>query len=343
MPPMGSFKRSLFGYRRDDVDAAISARDAQIDVLERRPRCERADDRRARTRAGALSGMVIEREREIRILNGRLREANERHDRSIASLDAVSARLEEMQAQARGQATRIRMKALREAVEVSRRVQALTEAEELGSAEPPATRDGHATNGTGDRLRRPLRGPDQARDRPAGGFLPAGRLRGCGRADRRLRDLGRTLLRGPRDPLDAPGQPVELLRELEELSRSTSRSATPPPDNLILDLDEDRAPSSAPPSPARALGPFLNLPGAVAQLEERRAGSAKVRGSSPLSSTLNETRLAADVLAMSAVNPARVLAWDRGHARDPCLLGVSIPGKSCGAGWRSAWRSRWRC
>ena len=71
--------------------------------------------------------MVIEREREIRSLGERLREANERHDRSIASLEAVSARLEEIQAQARGQATRIRMKALREAVEVSRRTQELAE------------------------------------------------------------------------------------------------------------------------------------------------------------------------------------------------------------------------
>ena len=44
----------------------------------------------------ALSGMVIEREREIRGLGERLREANERHDRSIASLDAVAARLEEI-------------------------------------------------------------------------------------------------------------------------------------------------------------------------------------------------------------------------------------------------------
>ena len=46
----------------------------------------------------ALAGMVIEREREIRGLAERLQEANECHDRSIASLDAVSARLEEIQA-----------------------------------------------------------------------------------------------------------------------------------------------------------------------------------------------------------------------------------------------------
>ena len=39
--------------------------------------------------------MVIERERTIRSLGERLREANERHDRSIASLESVAARLEE--------------------------------------------------------------------------------------------------------------------------------------------------------------------------------------------------------------------------------------------------------
>ena len=79
----------------------------------------------------SLSGMVIERERTIRDLTERLEEANACHDRSIASLDAVSARLEDLQAQARGQATRIRMKALREAVELSGKAQALAEAEDV--------------------------------------------------------------------------------------------------------------------------------------------------------------------------------------------------------------------
>ena len=124
---MDRFKRALFGYRRPDVDAAISARDGQIGALApKAAECERQADTIAELERelSSLSAMVIEREREIRGLIERLREANERHDRSIASLDAVSARLEEIQTQARGQATRIRMKALREAVEVSRRVQA---------------------------------------------------------------------------------------------------------------------------------------------------------------------------------------------------------------------------
>src|SRR5882672_6889735 len=138
VPRMGSFKRVLLGYRRTDVEAAISARDGRIGILERRVA---EYERKTEAIAGleqdlsSLSGMVIEREREIRGLSERLREANERHDRSIASLEAVTTRLQEIEAQARGQATRIRMKALREAVEVSRRVQALSEAEEPAEAD----------------------------------------------------------------------------------------------------------------------------------------------------------------------------------------------------------------
>src|SRR4051812_21239514 len=118
---MTPFKRALFGYRRADVDSAMAERNAVVADRERliadrdgqigalHDEVVRAD---AKLAAGEretteLAAMVIEREREIHILGQRLREANEIHDRSIAALDAVTARLEEMQAQARGQATRI--------------------------------------------------------------------------------------------------------------------------------------------------------------------------------------------------------------------------------------------
>jgi hypothetical protein len=144
---MTSFRRALFGYRKPEVDAAMAARDSHIAGLERqsfslgeqKTALESQGLIQARAIASneadlsSLSGMVVERERTIRDLTERLEEANACHDRSIASLDKVSARLEELQAQARGQATRIRMKALREAVEVSRRVQELNEVE--GGAE----------------------------------------------------------------------------------------------------------------------------------------------------------------------------------------------------------------
>src|ERR1700709_128845 len=147
---MGSFQRVLFGYRRPDVEAAIFARDGRIRILERRSvECERQALAMADLEGeiSTLSTMVIEREREIRGLNERLREANERHDRSIASLDAVSGRLEEIQAQARGQATRIRMKTLRDAGEVGRRGQALNEAP--AAEAPDADANGQAPDFNG--------------------------------------------------------------------------------------------------------------------------------------------------------------------------------------------------
>src|SRR3954447_3580559 len=139
---MGGFKRALFGYRRAEVEDAISARDARILGLELTTETQRAALSEFEGEATSLHGMVLEREREIRCLNERLREANACHDRSIASLDAITSRLEEVEAQARGQATRIRMKALREAVEVSKKVKELTEMEpalqaEVGGQQPP--------------------------------------------------------------------------------------------------------------------------------------------------------------------------------------------------------------
>lgn len=242
VPRMGSFKRVLLGYRRPDVDAAIAARDGQIGAL--RPKLAECE-RQAAIIAGmeqelsSLSGMVIEREREIRGLSERLREADERHDRSIASLEAVSSRLEEIQAQARGQATRIRMKALREAVEVSRRVQELSEAEAPATqaAAPAANGNGRAEDFDGL-----FEGDVKLEVGPLGDFAQlvgfedaVGRLGASDISVERFSE-GRATLNVRLD------QPVELLRELEELSSLDFKVRHTAPDNLILDVDEDQGP-----------------------------------------------------------------------------------------------------
>lgn len=240
---MGSFRRAFFGYRRPDVEAAISARNGRIEILERKAaECERQADATAELEAemSSLSGMVIEREREIRGLTGRLQEANDRHDRSIASLDAVSARLEEIQAQARGQATRIRMKALREAVEVSKRVQALTDAQPVADEPEPAT------NGNGDGDGKIFDGFFEGQVKleigPLGDFSQlvgfedaVGQLGAADISVERFSE-GRATLSMRLD------QPVELLRELEELSALDFKVRHTAPDNLILDVDEDQSP-----------------------------------------------------------------------------------------------------
>ncbi len=233
---MGSFKRALWGYRRPDVEAAISARDGRIGILERRAaECEgqAATIAELEGELAGLSGMVIEREREIRILGERLQEANERHDRSIASLDAVSSRLEEINTQARGQATRIRMKALREAVEVSKRVRELSAAE-AADGEAPAPPNGQvdAFDGIFEGLIKLEVGPLGDFSQLVGLEDAVGQLGASEISVERFSE-GRATFSMRLD------QPVELLRELDELSTLDFKVRHTAPDNLILDVDED--------------------------------------------------------------------------------------------------------
>jgi hypothetical protein len=180
-----------------------------------------------------LSEMVIEREREIRSLNEQLREANERHDRSIASLEAVSARLHEIEAQARGQATRIRMKALREAVEGGRRAQELSDAEELAA---PVAAEAEAAGGI---FQETFEGTIRVEIGPLGDYSQLvgiedaiGRLGGSEISIERFSE-GRATLSMNLD------RPVDLLRELEEHSPLEFRVRRAAEDNLVLDVDED--------------------------------------------------------------------------------------------------------
>jgi len=222
---MGSFKRALFGYRRPDVDDAVSIRDARILGLEWKS--ERQSDAIAELEreTNSLSGMVLEREREIRSLTECLREANERHDRSISSLDAVSARLEEIQSQARGQATRIRMK-------------------ELTEAGSPAPKGAPAANGNGGKedFDGVFEGLVKLEIGPLGDFSQlvgfedvVGQVGASDVSVERFSE-GRATLSMRLD------QPVELLRELEELSSLDFKVRHTAPDNLILDVDEDPGP-----------------------------------------------------------------------------------------------------
>jgi uncharacterized coiled-coil protein SlyX len=238
---MGSFKRVLFGYDRRQVDHAVAERDARAWALERdasearqRELDAAAAVAEAEQESTSLAGMVLDREREIRELSVRLAEADERHDRNIASLEAISARLEEVQNQARGQATRIRMKALREAVEVSRRVQALTDAFEGNQADGPAEPAAPAYGLFEGKVRLEI-GPLGDFSQLVGVEDAIGQLGAAEISVERFSE-GRATLSMHLD------QPTELLRELEELSQLDFRVRHTGPDNLILDLDEEQDP-----------------------------------------------------------------------------------------------------
>jgi hypothetical protein len=239
---MGGFKRAFLGYRRTDVDVALATRDTRIEALEQ----EAAAVDAMETELACLSGMVIEREREIRGLTERLREANERLDRNISSLATVTARLEEIQVQARGQATRIRMKALSEAVEVSRRVQELSVA---AAAQPEPSADGSKPSRNGDGvgdMERALQGVFEGLVKveigPLGdfsqlvGFEDAAGQIGASEIKVERFSEGRATLSMRLD------EPVELLRELEQRSALDFRVRHTEAGNLILDIDEDQGP-----------------------------------------------------------------------------------------------------
>jgi hypothetical protein len=231
VPRMGSFKRALLGYRRGPVDEAIGGCNERIDELERELSC--------------LSGVVLEKEREIRDLREELREANRRQDEGLRSLEAISRHLEEIQAQARGQATRIRMKALSEAVEVSRRVQQV--AQRIGI--DPATLDGAsevleaAMNGHAEREIADLfEGMVKVEIGPIGDFSQlvgfedaAGQIGATSEISVEKFSEGRATLSMRLD------EPVELLRELEERSPFEFKVRHTGGDRLVLDVDEDDA------------------------------------------------------------------------------------------------------
>ncbi|OJU81414.1 MAG: hypothetical protein BGO11_06910 [Solirubrobacterales bacterium 70-9] len=277
------------------MDAAVTARDSHIAGLEQHSAALHQHNQsleaqgliQARAIASheadvtSLSGMVIERERTIRDLTERLEEANACHDRSIASLESVSARLEELQAQARGQATRIRMKALREAVELSSKAQAVAEADEADApapevveaaeeptpvdvaadvaaveeaaaeAAPQPTANG-STNGNGhDTSWEPglYEGKIRLEIGPLGDFSQlvgvedaVGRLGATDVSVERFSE-GRATFSMRLE------QPVDLLRELETLAALDFKVRHTAPDNLVLDL-EDEGPGSPSPSGA---------------------------------------------------------------------------------------------
>lgn len=216
----------------------MSLRDARILGLELEADAQRETIDEFEGETTILSGMVLEREREIRVLDQRLREANECHDRSIASLDAITARLEELEAQARGQATRIRMKALREAVEVSKKVKALTDAEadasantDANPAEPQEADDEGLYAGRVKLEIGPLGDFSQLV-----GFEDAVGQIGASEISVERFSEGRATFSMNLD------QPVDLLRELEELSNVEFKVRHTASDNLILDVDEDQGP-----------------------------------------------------------------------------------------------------
>jgi hypothetical protein len=108
--PRERFRRALRGYDPEEVDAAIDARDARLARLERE--------------AQRLAERVVEREKKLQ--EALRRPIQAAADGNRVALTRALESVEEIYGQARRQATRIRMKALEDAVLMADRVSELT-------------------------------------------------------------------------------------------------------------------------------------------------------------------------------------------------------------------------
>jgi hypothetical protein len=215
----------LRGYDPEEVDAALDARDARLARLERE--------------AQRLAERVVERERKLQ----------EALRKPVAA--AVNKGIEEIYGQARRQATRIRMKALEDAVLTAERVKELTglrdelgarlaelaevararlgiEAEEPRAELPEASGDGMYT------------GLVEVEVGPLTDFAQLTRFEDAAAAIRGASGIHvKRFSRGRATVSMNLADPVELLQELEERAPFDFVVRDVRRDGLVLDVDDD--------------------------------------------------------------------------------------------------------
>jgi hypothetical protein len=226
----------LRGYDPEEVEAAIAARDARLARLERE--------------AQRLAERVVEREKKLQ--EALRKPAVAAADANRVALSRALSSVEEIYGQARRQATRMRMKALEDAVQMAERVTELTnlrddlgariaelaevararlkiEAEEPRAIDPPAESSDGTYAGRVEVEIGPLRDFAQLT-----GFEDAAAgIRGASEIYVKRFSRGRaTVSMNLADP-------VELLRELEERAPFDFAVRDTRSDGLILDVGED--------------------------------------------------------------------------------------------------------
>ena len=254
------FRRSLFGFRPRDVDEAIAWREAALEA-----HCAEAERGAQRIReldrvSTRLAERVVDRERELRQVRVELAHASERGDEGLRALSALADDLEAVRRQARGQATRIRLRALREAAELAGRmgelgddpnearealVESLREAiERVGADADEDDRDlpGLMAGAYGSGVREPAELFDGMVEVEVGPLSDFSQLVGFEDA---AGGIGATsevsvtrFTRGRATLTMRFKHPVELLRELEERAPFEFKVRDTRSDRVVLDLDE---------------------------------------------------------------------------------------------------------
>ena len=248
------------------AEERIQLQGAEIDArsIELAGRENRIEDlERVATR---LSERVVERDRELRRLRAELAKQRAEGDAQLASLTALMGEVEELRRTARGQATRIRLRALHDAAELSERVAELTkrpagmrerlletltdaiarfggeedgdEAMPVAGAEPeiaPAATNGHAKRAAADIFEGLVEveiGPLSDFAQLVGFEDAAKSIEGTAEISVRRFSDGRATLRM------SLSEPVALLRELEQRSDLEFVVRDMRRDRVILDVDE---------------------------------------------------------------------------------------------------------
>lgn len=120
----------MLGYRRADVEAALGEAEAEAGRSAESARALQARTEQFEIALEQTRQACVGRDRRMAYLEAELDLARSHSASQLRGLAALGAELEELRITARGQATRIRLDALREAAEVSVRVRALVGAPE---------------------------------------------------------------------------------------------------------------------------------------------------------------------------------------------------------------------
>jgi Skp family chaperone for outer membrane proteins len=253
-------RRSFLGYRPRDVREALAARDRSLAARDARIVELEAVAKR-------LSERVVDRERELRELREELADLHAESEDGLRSIAALGRQLEELRAQARGQATRIRISALRDAAELSERVSEL--------AKRPGEAGGQLLETVQEAIGRLSDQGDADLERGAVGRGPRpANAESNGQAEREPEELFEGLIHVEVGPLtdfsqlvlfeDAANgigatseisvtrfsegratlamrlqEPVQLLRELEERCDLEFKVRSKKGDHVVLDVDEE--------------------------------------------------------------------------------------------------------
>jgi len=253
----------VLGYRRTEVDRAFAQVEERVELqgaeieargVELASRERRIDE--LEQVATRLSEQVVERDRELRRLRAELARRTAEGEERLASLTALVGELEELRRTARGQATRIRLGALREAADLSERVaeltrrpsgmrekllEALTEAiGRIGGEEAAEVAPAH-TNGHVEREAADLfQGLIEVEIGPLNDFAQLVGFEDAARSIGGAAEISVKRFSEGRATLEMSlREPVALLHELEERCDLGFRVRDTREDRVVLDVDDE--------------------------------------------------------------------------------------------------------